>query len=150
MNTAKLKKLYYHLKHRYFTMNNVVVAVALVVAAGWAWGSISMMQRNYGLQRDVDAQKRQAELLQLQVATMQYEQNYYKSDEYKDLAAREHLGLASPGEKVLILPANSAAAKKQDTATAQQTTVEQPGNFEQWINFLLGGNADSGKSATAG
>jgi cell division protein FtsB len=139
MDITRYKKLYYHLKHRYATLNNAIIALALVVAAAWAWGSVSMMQRNYALQRDVDAQKRQAELLELQVATMQYEQNYYKSDEYKDLAARQHLGLASPGEKVLILPANSAAAKKQDTSTeVQQASTQPPSNLDQWINFFFG------------
>ena len=139
MDITRYKKLYYHLKHRYATLNNAIIALALVVAAAWAWGSVSMMQRNYALQRDVDAQKRQADLLELQVATMQYEQNYYKSDEYKDLAARQHLGLASPGEKVLILPANSAAAKKQDTSTeVQQASTQPPSNLDQWINFFFG------------
>lgn len=141
MDTQKAKRFYYHIKHKYFTMNNIVVGVALLIAAGWAWGSITMMQRNYALQRDVDAQKRQAEILELQVANMQYEQNYYKSDEYKDLAAREHLGLASPGEKVLILPANSDAAKREDTPAVQLAVSEPPSNFDQWVNFLIGNNA---------
>ena len=143
MDTAKLKKLYYHVRHQYVTMNNIVILVALLMAAGWAWGSISMMQRNYALQRSVDAQKREAELLELQVATMQYEQNYYKSDEYKDLAAREHLGLASPGEKVLFLPPNSDAAKNADKTVAKQAVADPPSNLDQWLSFLLGSNASN-------
>ena len=143
MFTQKAKRFYYHLKHKYLTMNNIVVGVAILIAAGWAWGSITMMQRNYALQRDVDAQKRQAEILDLQVATMQYEQNYYKSDEYKDLAAREHLGLASPGEKMLILPANSSAAKREETPAVQQAVSKPPSNFDQWVSFLIGNTAAS-------
>lgn len=145
MNVTHLKRVYYQLKHRYLTLNNVVIAAAIVLAISWAWGSIGLMQRNYGLQRDVDAQKRQAELLELQVATMKYQQEYYKSDEYKDLAARQYLGLASPGEKVLILPANSDKAKKDDTPQVQQAQAEPPSNLEQWFNFLLGNNASSSK-----
>ena len=83
MDKVKLQKLYYHLRHRYLTMNNVVVGAALLLAASWAWGSVGLMQRNYGLQRDVDAKQREAEMLELEVATMQYQQNYYKSEEYK-------------------------------------------------------------------
>ncbi len=142
MNTKQLTKLLYQLKHRYLTMENVVIAVALLIAAGWAWGSISMMQRNYSLQRDIDAQKRDVELAQLEVESLQYQQNYYKSDEYRDLSARENLGLASPGEKVLILPRNSAEAKKDSTIVQTAAPVaETPSNLEQWMTFLLGGNA---------
>jgi len=146
MDTQKAKKLYYHLKHKYLTMNNITVGVALLVAAGWAWGSIAMMQRNYALQRDVESQKRDAEILELEVANMRFEQNYYKSDEYKDLAAREHLGLASPGEKVLILPANSDAAKREQESAVVQAVSEPPSNFDQWVNFLIGNNAASSET----
>ena len=143
MDTVKLKKLYYHLKHQYLTMNNVVVGAALLLAASWAWGSVGLMQRNYGLQRDVDAQRREAEVLELEVANMRYQQNYYNSDEYKDLAAREHLGLAAPGEKVLILPPNSDKAKREEPTTVQLVATEEPSNFQQWMSFLLGNNAAS-------
>jgi cell division protein FtsB len=141
MDITKFKKLYYRLKHQYLTMNNIVVGVALLLAASWAWGSIGLMQRNYGLQRDVDAQRRQAEVLELEVANMRYQQNYYNSDEYKDLAARQHLGLASEGEKVLMLPPNTEAAKRDDAPAVQQALSAPPTNLEQWIDFLLGGNA---------
>ena len=117
-----------------------------MVAAGWAWGSIAMMQRNYALQRDVESQKRDAEILELEVANMRFEQNYYKSDEYKDLAAREHLGLACPGEKVLILPANSDAAKREQESAVVQAVSEPPSNFDQWVNFLIGNNAASSET----
>jgi len=142
MNIQRIQKLTYHFKNRYLTMENVVITIALIIAAGWAWGSISMMQRNYGLQRDIDTQKRDAQLAELEVTNLQYQQNYYKSDEYKDLAAREHLGLASPGEKVLILPRNSAAAMKDSTiVTTSAPVVDEPSNLEQWMGFLFGGNA---------
>ncbi len=146
MNTIRLKKLFYHLRHNYFTMNNLVLAAALLLAVSWALGSVGMMQRNYGLQRDVDAQKRQAEVTELEVATMQYQQNYYKSDEYKDLAAREHLGLVSPGEKVLMLPPNSPTAKREDVPAVMAAATEPQSNLEQWLNFLFGANAGNAQN----
>ena len=133
-----------HIWRTYGTMNNVVIIVALVIAASWAWGSVTAMQRNFALQKTNDEQRQLAELTQLQVDTLKYQQNYYKSDEYKDLSARMYLGLAAPGEKVLILPANSPAAK-DDTSAA--TTADRTGsgasvsNLEQWLNFLTGQNS---------
>jgi len=146
MKQTDIIKTLYHLKHRYGTMNNIVVAIALIIAASWAWGSITMMQRNFALQKDYDARKRELQLTELEVATLEYQQNYYRSDEYKDLAAREHLGLAAQGEKVLILPPNSEAAKQygKEPTVAQKASEpgSAPSNLEQWAGFLLGTSAE--------
>ena len=148
MSISELTKLARRYWRHYGTMNNIVVGVALLIAAGWAWGSVTTMQRNFSLQKEVDARQRQLELTDLEVQTLQYQQNYYKSDEYKDLAAREHLGLASPGEKVLFLPPNSPAVKREaeranaDPASASQPAVgSAPSNLQQWVNFFSGVSA---------
>lgn len=123
-------------------MNNVVIGVALIIGAGWAWGSVEMMQRNFDLQKDVDGKSRQLQLVDLQTQNLVYEQRYYKSAEYQELAVRARLGLAKPGEKAIILPPNSEVAKKADTLLAKQTvrSVESIDNVQQWMNFLFGGN----------
>jgi cell division protein FtsB len=147
MSISQINKRAHHLWRRYGTMSNIVVGVALVIAAGWVWGSVTTMQRNFSLQKEVDAKRRQLELTDLQVQTLQYQQNYYRSDEYKDLAAREHLGLASPGEKVLFLPANSAAVQQEakraeaPVAAATPTVGSAPSNLDQWLNFFSGASA---------
>ena len=144
-----LISIYKRLRHYwrvYGTMNNIVVAVALLVATSWVWGSISVMQTNFTAQKMVDSQKRQLLLTQLQVDTLKYQQNYYNSDEYKDLAARQNLGLVTPGEKVLILPANSAAVQQQDKVdTAREAAVTpadgSTSNVSQWLDFFSGRDA---------
>jgi cell division protein FtsB len=122
-------------------MNNIVLIIALLVAASWTWGSMQAMQRNYTLQKDLDSKQRQVQLLKLEADTLKFQQNYYKSDEYKELAVRERLGLVFPGEKVLILSPNSDQAKQADAAYDKKTVVAtvQSSNFEQWVNFLFGG-----------
>lgn len=143
MKNINIRKWYYHFRHRYVTMNNVVIAVALVIGASWTWGSIGMMQRNYALQKEVDGKKREQQLADLEVQTLTYQQNYYKSSEYQDLAMRERMGVADAGEKALILPPNSQAAKDADKNTQRKTTVVIPeSNFQQWANFLFGAKHD--------
>ncbi len=136
------RRWYYHIKYRYLSLNNVVLAVALLMAFGWAWGSVSMMQRNYTLQRKLDTKERQLTLNQLEVQNLEFQRNYYQSTEYQELAARRYLGLVNPGEKVLILPPNSAQAKADTNSTTNSTTVSipQPSNFRQWLDFLSGKN----------
>jgi hypothetical protein len=142
MKKINIRKFYYHLRHRYLTMNNVVIAVALIIGASWAWGSIGMMQRNYGLQKELDAKSRQEKLVELETQALAYEQKYYQSSEFKEISARKYLGLAQPGERVLILPPNTDAAKGTTNATPQTVAKKQqaPSNIEQWTNFLFGGN----------
>lgn len=142
MKKINIRKTYYLIRHRYLTLNNVVIAVALVIGAGWAWGSVEMMQRNFGLQKEVDDKKRQMVLAELQTETLAYEQRYYKSSEYQELAIRDRMGLAMPGEKALVLPPNSSAAKNADQLlandTADKEAAKPPSNFELWMNFLFG------------
>ncbi len=145
MKKINIRKLYYHARYRYLTLNNAVVIVAFFIAASWAWGSVEVMERNYGLQKEVDAKYRQQQLLELETATLSYQQRYFKSAEYQELAVRERLGLAKSGEKALILPPNSQEASQSDkkTASANAAVAIKPSNIEQWFNFLLGGNSQS-------
>lgn len=123
-------------------MNNVVIAVALIIGASWAWGSIGMMQRNYGLQKEIDTKSRQEKLVELETQSVEYQQKYYQSSEFQELSARKYLGLVAPGEKVLVLPPNTDAAKNAGTGTVKSNPqiAEPPSNIEQWTNFLFGGN----------
>jgi cell division protein FtsB len=140
INRTTLRRFYYHARHTYFTTNNLVVVIGLCVAASWAWGSVQAMERNYALQKEVDFKRRELRLSELETQKLQFERNYFKSDEYKELAVREKLGLVNPGEKVLILPPNSTAASADETsgsATVARTVPES--NLQSWVNFLFGG-----------
>jgi len=145
MKKINIKKSWYHIRHDYMTLNNVVVAVGLFIAASWAWGSIGVLQRNYDLQKEVDSMTRQEKLLGLETQNLTYEQRYYRSAEYQELAVRDRLGLGNPGEKALILPPNSKAAKQEDAKATNEQPVKlvKPSNFEQWTNFIFGGNQKS-------
>jgi len=142
MKKINIRRIYYRIYHDYLTINNAVIVVALMIAAGWVWGSLNVMQRNYTLQKELDDKSRQLLVAQLDTENAKLEQRYYQTDEYKELAVRQRLGLVTPGESVLILPSNSETAKNADktntvVSSVQETTIS---NFRQWINFLFGGN----------
>lgn len=144
MHNINIQKIIYHIRHRYLTLNNVVILVAFVIAAGWVWASLGAMQRNYGLQKDIDLKKRQLQLTQLQRDNLSLQRNYYQTAEYQELAVRDTLGLVRPGEHALVLPPNSAAAIQQDSAgTSSQPAPAATSNLEQWVNFLFGGYSKS-------
>lgn len=138
MNKTNIRRIWYIIRHDYATLNNVVITVALIIAASWAWGSIQMMQRNYALQNVIDDKQREKAVISLEVDTLGYEQRYLQSDEYLELAARDRLGLAKRGEHLLLLPENSSEPEQSSTASARSPRAS---NVEQWLNFLFGGNA---------
>lgn len=147
MKKINIRRIYYHIRHNYFTLNNLVIAIAFLIAAGWIWGSLGVMQRNYDLQKDLDYKKRQLQLADLQTSSLELESRYYKTREYQELAVRQDLGLVLPGEAVLVLPPNTQAAKDADTVTQSvSVTPTQISNFGQWMNFLFGANSKNASS----
>lgn len=145
MKKINIRHIYYLIRHKYLTANNAVIVIGLMIAAGWVWGSLGVMQRNYGLQKELDDKSRQLIMAQLDTDNAKLEQRYYNTNEYKELAVRERLGLGTPGESVLILPPNTQTAKDADKNLTATTTVELApiSNFGQWMNFLFGRNSKS-------
>ena len=147
ISLMRSKQFIRYIWHRYATFNTGVTIVAAFVVLSWAWGAASTIQANFEAQKVVEERQRERDVLELEVATLRYRQNYYRSDEFKDLEARSKLGLASPGEKVLILPPNSEHVRQQDEqdqklkAAAPAEKPASGSNFQQWINFLSGKSA---------
>lgn len=144
MNIILIKRQLYALRHDYLTMNNLVTAAAILVAFSWAWGSVEAMQQNYELQRSIDNKRQQIEIEKIKVALLQYESKYYESDEYQELAVRQRTGKGQPGEKQLIVPSTDDSYRQQAATTSVRSTPVRS-NFQQWMNFLFGGNSRNKK-----
>lgn len=119
------------------TLNNGVLLVAILIASTWVWSTIEAIQHNFTLQQQVDALGQQISVEDLQNKTLQLQKTYYQSDQYLELSAREHMGVATPGEKVVILPPNTVQAPSA-ASTASQAPVTSKSNFAQWMYFLFG------------
>lgn len=133
---TKIRQTIFRLKKDYLTLNNVILAVALILCASWAWSSITTMTRNWELEQKLEARQLNLEIIKLEIATLQLEQEYYLTDEYQELMARAKQGKMLEGETMVILPANSAAAKEKYAET-EVAMLEEKSNFENWIEFLF-------------
>jgi cell division protein FtsB len=120
----------------FYTLENVVLAVAVLIALGWVWGTMDTLQNNFRLQAQVNNLRQEVEQDTLKAQNLALENQYYASAEYQELEARERLGKAAPGEHMLLLPANTVS----DSQASQTQTPKQqaPSNFQAWLNFFFG------------
>ena len=77
------------------------------------------------------------ELKKIEIETAELENEYYRTEEYQELAARRSAGKQLDGEKMVYLPANSEVAKnkhaKEDPIKEEK---KEYSNFEQWMMYL--------------
>ncbi|MBQ2622764.1 hypothetical protein IJG12_00335 [Candidatus Saccharibacteria bacterium] len=135
---TKYRRLIYKLKHDYFSVENVVLMLAVFLCLMWTYQSITAMSRNWSLTERLTAEKKSLELLNVEVETAELENEYYKSDEYQELLARKVLDKQLPGEKMVVMPANSEEAKnKHKTVTIDEKEERDYSNLEKWMMYLF-------------
>ena len=120
-----------------FTGQIIFIAIVLLIF----WSGAKAIQSNYNLQQQQAELKQQNQLSELQNSTISLQNEYYNSNQYLELSARQNFGLASPGEKELLIPQNVALTYTQpvpQTQEASQTKNEgNQSNYEAWINFFF-------------
>ena len=113
-----------------------VVIVLLI-----SWSGVKSIQTNYALQKQITGISQQNDLQALQNTNLQLSNEYYKSNQYLELSARQNFGLAAAGEKEIVVPKAVALSKTSDipvpSKISAQTVSRERNNFESWVNFFL-------------
>lgn len=138
---TRVRKAIYWLQHNLFVFDRVVIIVAVTICLFFVWGAVSSMSRNWTLAQELANRKREKVLLELEVETLELENEYYVSTEYQELAARRYQNKKLPGETLIYLPPNSEAAKNKystEGSSSAENPDESMSNFEQWLVFLFG------------
>ena len=121
-----------------FELNQIVQVFGILIAISLIWNTIGVVQKNYGLQAQVDKLEDEIAILELQNQQLKYDIEYFKTDEYLELAAREKFNKKAPGERVVALPENDTpdplTEEEQAELKAKPQHVE---NLEQWLYFLF-------------
>lgn len=116
----------------------------LVIVLLISWSGVKSIQTNYELQKQISSLQQGIAVQKLSNANLQLENQYYNTDTYLDLAARQNFGLAAPGEKLIVIPKAVALgytvevpkpAKQADKPSDKQPAYQR--NFEAWVNFFL-------------
>ena len=134
---TRFRRLGYRIK-QWFAGDHVIFLVGAGLCLIWTWGAISAMSRNWELEQRLDAKKNELALIELEIEELELENKYYASEEYQELAARDLRNKIDEGESLVYLPENSDLAKYKHEITVVEEKVEEPTNFEQWMNFIFG------------
>ena len=139
MSGIKWRQVKYKLSHDYLSVENVALVIAVVLCLVWTYNSIVSMSKNWELSEKLDTEKKNLELIKMEVETAELTNEYYKSEEYQELAARKMANKQLEGEHMVYLPENSEMAKnkhEQEVAAPMEEKKEYS-NFEKWMTFLF-------------
>ena len=135
---TKCRRFYFKIKHDYLSFDNIIFVIAVIICFFWTYSSIVAMSRNWELSQRIATKERERDLLQLEVQTLELENEYYRSSEYQELSARAKQNKTLDGENLVYLPQNSEAAKNKYKTTSAPESSNEPSNFSQWMSFLFG------------
>ena len=133
----KLRRTKYQLT-RNMTVNRFLILIFVLLCLNWTYNAIVSLSRNWQLEQQLGAKQREAKILELEVETIELENQYLASSEYQELAARDKANKILDGESLVYLPPNSDAAKNKYATETVATTYTEPSNFRQWLSFLFG------------
>jgi cell division protein FtsB len=128
-------------------IRNIGLYVFGIVALAVAWSGAKTVQNNYELQKQISTLKQQNTVLWLQNGNTYLQNQFYQTNEYLELSARQNLGLAAPGEQVIIVPQAVAmkyidpslsASPRPSQAASNDSRSKYAKNLEDWRDFLLG------------
>ena len=123
------------------TVHNIGMLAIVVVALSVSWTSTKIIQRNYGLLKEISVLEQKVRLDELAVENQKLMNEYYKTDAYLEIAARKQFNKALPGEKLMLVPKALAIQKVSDLIPSQVTRPEQKEGlrkWQQWMRFLSG------------
>lgn len=120
----------------------IFVLIVLIVS----WSTVKAIQANYDIQKQVVAKQKENDIQKLKNNNLKIKNQYLETDEYLELAARQQLGKAAPGETVVIIPRDVAlkhtvdGSIKSDEQIQKEVENSKPfyqQNLEAWGRFLF-------------
>jgi cell division protein FtsB len=143
-SAIRLVKKYYPYIYELQDIRVAGMVVFGIVVLLISWSGVKSIDTNYQLQKQISELKQENDVANLDNQNLQLQNQYYNSNQYLDLSARQNLGLAAPGETELIVPKDVALKYTVDVPsikeTANKTAAKQPKyqrNMQAWADFFL-------------
>ena len=134
------RAVYYGQQLRDVRVAGQILFVIIVLLVSWS--GVKAIDANYQLQQQIATLSEQNTLQQLENNNLQLQNNYYNSNQYLELSARQNFGLGAQGETELIVPKNVALAYtvSEPKPSAPKPNSEPPAfqrNIQAWVDFFL-------------
>lgn len=124
-----------------FTLNTLLYVVALLIALSLSWNTARVIERNYALEQEVDSLEEEIAILDLENQNLKFNIEYYKTDDFLEIAAKEKFNKRASGERVAVFekdefePTNTALTYQPDEEPEQAPDYQE--NFNAWWDFLF-------------
>lgn len=108
-----------------------------------SWSGVKVIQANYNLQKQISALEQQNNVQKLSNENLRLQNQYYNTNQYLELSARQNFSLANPGEKEILVPKSVALANTievKDTQLAEKSELKQSKyqhNIQAWLDFFF-------------
>lgn len=121
-----------------FSGQVVFVLIILMIS----WSGVKAIQLNYDLQQKILKLNTQISVQKIINQNITYQNQYYSSNQFLELSARQNFGLGNAGETEIIIPKNVALSYTVTPTTtinsskaANLPTWQK--NIKDWYNFFL-------------
>lgn len=121
-------------------LGQVIFGVLVLLVS---WSGVKAIQTNYNLQKQISALQQQNAVQQLTNNNQKLQNEYYNTNQYLELSARQNFSLANPGEKEILVPKSVALAHTVNLPAAQQVSAGAPKqsayqqHVQAWLDFFL-------------
>ena len=134
---TQLRRFRYNMKKDYLTVHTIATAAAVILGLVFTYNAVTATTRNWQLEQKLREIQLEQSKLDIEVDTLKFEQQYYKTEEYLEIMARSKQGKMLEGETMVVLPANSEKAINKYTEKDNPSNKKRS-NLEEWLDFLFG------------
>jgi cell division protein FtsB len=122
-----------------------------VIAVLITWSGLKVAKTNYDLEKKISQLEQRNEVEQLQNDNLRLHNEYYKSDQYLELAARSKFNKAASGEKLYLIPEEVEVSNTLESPQQARKDKEERGNkpkpkyrqnLDTWMKFLFNSGSD--------
>lgn len=124
-----------------FSLNTLLYAIALVIALSLSWNTIKVIERNYSLEQEVSGLEEEIAILELENQNLKFNIEYYATDDFLEVAAKEKFNKKASGERVAVFEKDQFEPSQTALTIESPEPDEQAPDFEEnlnaWWNFLF-------------
>src|ERR1700694_1239646 len=131
--------------HMFRDVKAIGLLMFLIIVLLISWSGVKVIQSNYGLQKQIAELQQENQVQELQNNNLKLQNEYFNTNQYLELSARQNFGLAATGQTQLLLAKNVALAHVLNLPSTPQMVTTKPNspqptyqrNLQAWVDFYL-------------